>query len=350
MNLKNLLGFSEFFALDIGTTAVRVVQLRGGGTAKSLARYGSLPVDAKTAESDSTADQKRLAEIVGQVIKQTGITLKDVVVGVPSNKMFATVVDFPKLAEHELAKTIQYQLETHIPMSINESKVDWAVLGESPLNKDNVEVLIAAVSNSFAEARLDMLEGMGLNVVAIEPDGLALCRSLLPNASSGAYMIIDIGDKATDLVISYGGNPRLVRSIPTGGSTFVKTAQQNLNVDEKQAAQFVFKFGLNQDKLEGQVYRALQGMVDGLVAEIQKSIKYFATRYSGVKLEKIVVSGGASTLPGFPLYLANQLGIQIEIGNSWLNVSYPQAKHNDLIALSNHFSVAVGLAERGSQS
>ena len=308
MNLKNLLGFSEFFALDIGTTAVRVVQLRGGGTTKSLVRYGSVPIDAKTAESDSAADQKRLAEVVAQAVKQTGINLKDVVVGVPSNKTFATVVDFPKLPEGELNKTIQYQLETHIPMSINESKVDWAVLGDSPANKDSVEVLIAAVSNSYAEARLDMLEGMGFNVVAIEPDGLALCRSLLPTGSAGAYMILDIGDKDTDLVITLGGNPRLLRSIPTGGSTFVKTAQQNLNVDEKQATQFVYKFGLNQDKLEGQVFRALQGMVDGLVGEIQKSVKYFTTRYSGVKLEKVVVSGVASTLPGFPLYLANQLG------------------------------------------
>jgi type IV pilus assembly protein PilM len=262
--------------------------------------------------------------------------------------MFATVVDFPKLAENELSKTIEYQLETHIPMSVNESKVDWAVLGESPVSTDSVEVLIAAVSNKYAESRLDMLEGLGLNVIALEPDGLALCRSLLPQGSTGAYMILDIGDKATDLVISYGGSPRLVRSIPTGGSTFVKTAMQNLNVDEKQAAQFVYKFGLNQDKLEGQVFRALQGMVDGLVSEIQKSVKYFSTRYSGANLEKIVVSGGASVLPGFPLYLANQLGIQIEIGNSWLNVSYPQSKHNDLIALSNHFGVAVGLAERGA--
>ncbi|HEX9679127.1 MAG TPA: type IV pilus assembly protein PilM [Candidatus Saccharimonadales bacterium] len=348
MNLKSLLGFSEFFALDIGTTAVRIVQLRGGGGTKSLVRYGSVPIDAKTAESDSASDQKRLADVIAQAVKQTGVGVKEVVVGIPSNKMFATVVDFPKLAQHELEKTIQYQLETHIPMSISESKVDWAVLGDSPTGQDKVEVLISAVSNSFAEGRLDLLEGIGLNVVALEPDGLALCRSLLPLGSTGAGLIVDIGDRATDLVINYGGNPRLVRSIPTGGSTFVKAAQQNLNVDEKQATQFVYKFGLNQDKLEGQIYRALEGTIDSVVSEVQKSIKYFDARYGGVKLDKIIVSGGAATLPGFPLHLANKVGLQVEIGNAWLNVSYPQSKHNDLIALSNHFSVAVGLAERAS--
>ena len=337
MNFKGLLGASDFFAIDIGTTAVRAVQLRGGSV-KSLVRYGSVPVDVKTSQSDSAGDQKRLADAITTLVKQSGVTVRDVVVGIPSNKMFATVVDFPRLPAAELMKTVQYQLDTHIPMPLDESKVDWAVVGDSPKNKDNIEVLIAAVSNSYAETRLDMLESIGLNVVAIEPDALALIRALLPREAAGTYLVLDIGENATDLVIT--------RSIPTGGSTFVKSAKQNLNVDDKQAAQFVYKFGLNPDKLEGQVYRAIEPTVDGLISEVAKSIKFFGTRYGDVAIEKIVVSGGASTLPGFPLYLANKLGIQVEIGNAWLNVSYPQEKHNDLIALSNHFSVAVGLAER----
>lgn len=346
MNLKNLLGISEFFGLDIGSSAVRVVQLRGAGATKSLTRYGSIDVDAKTAQSDSQADQQRLAAIVASTVKQSGITTKDVVVGLPSNKMFSTIVDFPKLPPAEMEQTIRYQVDSHIPINVSEAKVDWAVLGDSPTGEGQVEVMLSAVTNSYAEARLDMLESIGLNVVAIEPDALALARALLPTGTMDAAMVLDIGDSSTDLVLVYGGTPRLIRAIPTGGATFIKAAQQNLNVDDKQAMQFVYKFGLNEDKLEGQVYRALQTTIDGLVSEVSKSIKYFTNRYKGVNLTKIVVSGGASTLPGFPLYLANKLGVQIEIGNAWLNVSYPQSKHNDLIALSNNFAVAVGLAER----
>lgn len=346
MNLKGLLGFSEFFGLDVGSSAIRAVQLRGGGGTKSLVRYGSMQVDAKTAQSDAQADQKRLSEYIVSLVQQAGINVRDVVVGLPSNKMFATVVDFPKLPQTELEKTIRYQMDSHIPLNIAESKVDWTVLGDSPVNSDQVEVLLAAVGNGYAESRLDMLESIGLNVVAIEPDALALTRALVPKGTTEAVMILDLGDLSTDLVLLYGGTPRLIRAIPTGGSAFVKAAQQNLNIDDKQATQFVYKFGLNEDKLEGQVFRALSSSVDGLVAEVQKSAKYFATRYKNVPLSKLIVSGGAATIPGFPLYLANKLGIQVEIGNAWLNVSYPQSRHNDLIALSNLFAVAVGLAER----
>lgn len=345
MNLRNLLGASEFFGLDIGTTAIRAVQLRGGSN-KSLVRYGSIPVDTKISQSDSEQDRKALSDAVASLVKQSGLTVNNVVLGIPSNKMFATVVDFPKMSSSELSKTIGYQAEAHIPMSLDEVKLDWAVLGDSPIDPDKIEVLLASVPNTYAESRLDMLESIGLNVIALEPDALALSRSLLPRGTQGAHMVLDIGNAATDLVVTLNDAPRLIRSIPTGGSTFIKAAIQNLNVDEKQAEQFVYKFGLNQDKLEGQVYKALETTVDSLTSEIQKSVKFFTQRYKGVNFEKIIMSGGASTLPGFPLYVANKLSLPVEIGNAWMNVSYPKAKHNDLITLSNHFGVSVGLAER----
>jgi type IV pilus assembly protein PilM/plasmid segregation protein ParM len=126
----------------------------------------------------------------------------------------------------------------------------------------------------------------------------------------------------------------------------MRSAMQNLNVDEKQAEQFVLKFGLGKDKLEGQVYQAIIGTVEILVSEIDKSIKFFQARYPEVKMERIIVTGGASVLPEFPLYLANKFGLNVEIGNAWRNVAVSSDRQNELLAISNQFGVAVGLAER----
>ena len=51
-----------------------------------------------------------------------------------------------------------------------------------------------------------------------------------------------------------------------------------VTVDPAQAQQFVLKFGLSKDKLEGQVYNAIIGTVDNLMSEIEKSIKFFNGR------------------------------------------------------------------------
>ena len=341
-----LSGVGNFFGLDIGTTAIRLVELSGTGSARSLIKYAYAPLDAKISLSDSKADQQKLAQVVRDLLSQARVTTKNVAVGIPSNKVFTTVVDFERLSPGDLAKAIQLQADSFIPTPVAESKLDWALLGDSPADPTKVEILISSVPNNFVEQRLDMLESIGLNVIAFEPDNLALARAMLPIDASLPHMVIDIGNKSTDLVVTINGAPRLTRSIPTGSEAIIRSAMQNLSIDEKQAEQFVFKFGLSKEKLEGQIYHGIIGTVDILMAEIEKSIKFVATRYNDAKIDRIIVTGGASALPEFPLYVANKFGVNVEIGNAWRNISFPADRQNELLAVSNHFGVAAGLAER----
>jgi len=341
-----LSGVNDFFGLDIGTSAIRVVQLRGGPNPRALEKYAYLPIDDKLSMSDSKADQQKLIDEVKKLLTEARISSRNVAVGIPSQKVFTTVVDIDRLNDDELAKTIRYQADSLIPTPLAESKIDWVVIGDSPKDKTKVEVLLSSVTNVFTEARLDMLESIGLNVIAFEPDNLALARSIVPLDATQPQMVLDVGSKSTDLVICMNGAPRLTRSIPTGSEAIVKAAMQGLSVDQKQAEQFVFKFGLSKDKLEGQIHQAIIGTVDLLITEIDKSIKFFQARYVESKLDRIIVTGGASALPEFPLYVANKFSINVEIGNAWRNVSYPADRQNELMAVSNHFGVAAGLAER----
>lgn len=341
-----LSGVKDFFGLDIGTSAVRLVQLKDSGPQKSLVKYAMVPIEPRVVLSDAKADQQKVAAVVKELVGQANITTKNVVAGLPSQRVFTTVADIEKLDKTELDKTIHYQADTLIPTPLAESKIDWAYLGDSPKDANKVEVLLSSVPNTFIEQRLDVLEGIGLNVIAFEPDGLALARAIIPSQVVEPILIVDMGVNSTDLVISTKGGPRLMRSIPTGADAILRAAIQNLNIDVKQAEQFVYKFGLNKDKLEGQIYNAIITTIDVLVGEIEKSIKFYQTRYANAPLKKIIVTGGASVLPEFPLYLANKFTLEVEIGNAWSNVAYPQDRQNELSAVSNHFAVATGLAER----
>lgn len=339
-------GVSDFFGLDIGSTAVRLVQLRGGGLPKVLVKYAYVPLDNNIALSDSAADQQRLSQIIAQLVSQAKVTTRNVAVGIPSSRVFTTVADVDRLPGGEMAKAIQFQADSLIPTALAESKIDWAILGDSPQDKTKQEILLSSVPNAFIEARLDMLESIGLNVIAFEPDNLAMARSLITPDAAEAQLLLDVGRKSTDLVVTLNGVPHLTRSIPTGVEAVVRSAMQNLNIDEKQADQFVFKFGLSKDKLEGQVFQAISPTIELLTGEIDKSIKFFQTRYNNAKIERLIVTGGASVIPEFPLYLANKFGVNVEIGNAWRNVTFSRDRQNELLAISNQFGVAVGLAER----
>ncbi|MCL1876577.1 pilus assembly protein PilM [Candidatus Saccharibacteria bacterium] len=336
----------SFFALDIGTTAVRVVELAHSGHGWDLKRYGSQPIDTKTSESSSEQDKKVLGEAIISVMNQAGIKTKDVAIGIPSQRMFASVIEVPNVSKAELNATIKYQAENYVPMKIDEAKIDWAVIGTSPNDPQKAEVLIASVLNQFTESRMDLLEGIGLNIVAIEPDSLALTRALLPDGVQDGRLILDIGDNATDLVMTIGTAPRLVRSIPIGFSSLVRASKQNLNIDPQQAQQLILKFGVGQDKLEGQLFRAINATLEQLMAEIQKSLKFFATKYANVGVGAILASGYAAVIPDLLNMVSQRTGVTGQIATPWQHVNVPVTDQAQIAPISSQFAVVVGLAER----
>lgn len=340
-------GVGEFFALDIGTNAVRVVQLSPAGQGGwNLTHFGYAPLDEKTSSSSSPEALRRLGEVIITAIGQSGIKTKNVVIGMPSNKTFTTVIEVPLMPDNELRNTLKYQVDQYIPMAVNEAKVDWALLGTSLHDPKMQEVLIASTANSYAEERLEFVESLGLNVIAAEPDPLAMVRSLLPPGAPDARLIIDVGEQSTDLAITFGDSPRLVRTIPTGVRTLIKAAVQNLNVQEDQARQFILKFGLAPDRLEGQVYRAIEGTLENFSAELIKSIKFFQTRYPNTPVMSILLSGYGAVIPGFGEYLSAKTSIPSAVANPWQSVRVAQGDQQQLMSVAAEFAAVIGLAQR----
>jgi type IV pilus assembly protein PilM len=346
-----LRGGGDFFALDIGTNAVRVVQLSSTGPDSwNLQHFGYAPLDEKTANSSSPESLRRLGEVIMTAVGQSGIKSKNVVIGLPSAKTFTTVIEVPIMPEAELRNTIKYQVDQYIPMAVNEAKVDWALLGTSLHDPKMQEVLIASTSNIYAEERLEFIESLGLNVIASEPDPLAMVRSLLPPGIPDARLIIDVGEQSTDLAITFGDSPRLVRTIPTGVRTLIKAAVQNLNVQEDQARQFILKFGLAPDRLEGQVYRAIESTLDNFATELTKSIKFFQTRYPNTPVGGILLSGFSAIVPQFGDYVTAKTGIPSSLANPWQKVNVSQADQQQLATIASEFSTVIGLAQRRNES
>lgn len=344
--MKLVKGMGDFFALDIGTNAIRAVQFSGGKGKWSLAHYGYTPVDVRLTTSNAAESQRKLGETILTAIGQSGIKTKNVVIGLPSSKTFTTVIDVPKASEQELKAAMKYQVDKYIPMSVDEAKVDWAILGPSLKDQNEVEVLLTSVANAYTEERLEFVESLGFNVIAAEPEPLAMARSLTPVGNQASLLLLDMGETSTDIVIVYGDTPRLVRTIPTGLSTLVKAAAQNLNVQEDQARQFILKFGLAPDKLDGQVVRAVDTTLDNFVNEIAKSVKFFQTRYTSLQIEAVLLSGFAAIVPQLGSYVAQKTNMQVKLADPWQGVTMSQADTGKLSMIANEYATAIGLAKR----
>ena len=341
-------GVGDFFGLDIGTTAIRVVQLAPSGSGKwTLRHYGYAPIDVKTALSDSDESRQRLGEVIMTVVGQSGIKTKNVILGLSASKTFVTVVDMPNVSEAELKSTINYQIDQYIPMPLDTAKVDWVSLGQSLHDPTQQEVLLASTAISYSEERLELVEGLGFDVIVAEPESIAMIRSVATPGYPDAQVIVDIGEQSINVAIVCKDAPRLVRTIPNGLETLVRAAVQNLGIQEDQARQFILKFGLAPDKLEGKVVQAIENTLDGFVSELSKSIKFFQTRYPSIPVTSIVLAGYASKIPQLEQYIADKTSIKTTVADPWQSVEIPK-NDQTLANVSSEFTVAVGLARRKS--
>lgn len=344
MNFGKSVG--NFFALDIGTTAVRVVELAHSSSGWDLKHYGVKSIDSRLVESTAEYDKKYLGDAITGLVNQSGIKTKDIAIGVPTNKIFFTVVEVPNASKQEINSVIKYQMPTYVPLKLEEAKADWAILGQSPNDSSKTEVLIMAVKNDVTEALLSSVESLGFNVVAIEPDALAIVRSLLPDGISDGRLIIDMGEMATDIIATLGTAPRLVRSIPIGLNTLVRMAKRGLNIDEAQARQIILKFGVSGDNLEGQLARVLEPALHQFVLELSKSVNYFVGRYPNSSINGVLVSGYTSVLSGFPEFISQRIELQVQVATPWQHVNVPVSDQAKLAPISSQMAVTVGLAER----
>lgn len=333
---------SNYVGIDIGSSGVRLVQLKHGGGKPLLVTYGDSEVPQGLTQSDAALDRQKTAETIRTLAAEAKVSTKYAIAGIPSLKIYASVITVPRMSEVELAKGIRYQAEHYIPMALDQVKLDWSVI-ENPVPSKEMEVLLVATPNQTAEKYMEICQKAGFELLALEPNALAMSRALVPSGPI-AVIVLDMGGVATDLTILSNGVPMLIRSIQVGGVTFLKSVAQHLGVDEPQAEQFIRKFGLTKTKLEGQVYNGLKPALDTLLSEIDKSIKYFMSNHEGVKLERVVMTGGSSQVPELPAYLATATGLPVEIGNPWINVSYPASLQDKLVNLASSYAVAAGLA------
>ena len=348
--MKLAKGLGDFFGLDIGTNAVRVVQLSRSGENWNLTHYGYAPVDSKISASDSPEAKRRLGEVILTAVGQSGIKTPNVAIGLPSSKTFTTIIDVPKVSEQELRATMKYQVDQYIPMAIDEAKVDWALLGDSLRVQNQYEVLLTSTAKAYAEERLEFIEGLGFNVIAEEPDPIAMVRSLAPTGSQDARLVLDMGENSTDLAVVYGDTPRLVRAVPNGLNSLVRAAVQNLNVQDDQARQFILKFGLAPDRLDGQVLRAIDTVLDNFSSELVKSIKFFQTRYPNIQVSGILLSGFGAVIPQIDSYISSKVGVQAVTANPWQRVQVSQSDQQQLAPIAAEFATVVGLAQRRNVS
>ena len=89
-------------------------------------------------------------------------------------------------------------------------------------------------------------------------------------------------------------------------------------------------------------------MTDILVLEIQKTFDFFRATATGESIQKIVVAGGSSRVPGLMDVLREEFAVPVEEMYPFRKIVINPGRHNEdqIRELAPRLAIAVGLALR----
>lgn len=338
--------------LDIGFSSIKIVSLEKNGEQFKLISLGSIPSPQPGIVSDADTDLEVLASAIKKLMTAANIEQKEVNAALPESRVFTRVIDdFPYLSDNDLSSAIRYAVEEFIPIPLTEVNLNWQVLYRSNQDKKSKDaktvVLVIASPKNIVSKYVKVLSLADLRPKALETNTIAVTRSIVgANTFSPPTLIAQLSATSTDFVIVSKGLIWLTRSISTGGMALTRSIAQHFNFEINQAEEYKKVYGLSQDQLEGKVFESLKPTVDILVGEFKRVIQAFEIKYPQNPIKRIVLSGGGARMPGFVVYLANNMGLEVQEADPWYSIVKDKSLVSKLAQDATSYSVAVGLALR----
>lgn len=336
--------------LDIGTTSIKVAVLANKDTPPKLISLGRVASPQPGIISESDLDLEAVAQSIKNLFAETGINSKEVTIGLPESRIFTRVIyDLPYLSDSELSQAIKYAAEEFIPMPMQDVNLNYQILFRSEAKgpKSRTIVFVVAAPKILVDKYLKVLQMAELKVIAIETEMIAISRAVMGTmADSPTTLLIQMGASTTDFAIISDGLILLTRSISTGGIALTRTVAQAFNFELVQAEEYKKVYGLLEEQLEGKLFQALKPIMDVIVTEARRVIQSYETQNYQKPVKRLILTGGTSGLPGIVKYFTDNLGLEVQEADPWVNVATDPSIRTKLASEGSLYSAAVGLAMR----
>jgi type IV pilus assembly protein PilM len=313
----------RLIGLDIGTNAVRVVELEPGET-PVVTSFGQVALPPDAMREGEVVDRAAVTEAIQRLWKELSLRKGEVRVGVASPRVLVRTLDLPVMSEVDLAGALRFQAQELIPIPYEEAVLDFQVLEDLPVPEagpDGVprqqmqRILLAAAHRDMVANLVAAVQNAGLTVTAVDLVPLALIRAIgrrVSDNGSGAEAIVSIGGGVTVVVVHEAGLPRFVRVLGLAGRSVTDAIARDLAIPVDQAEALKRQTGQVPDDVAERARAAIARPVSDLVEQVRGSLDYYRGQPGSTRLLQVTLTGGGSLLPGIAPQLRDLVGLPVE--------------------------------------
>lgn len=326
------------FGLDIGHGSLKVMQVSENLTkqqgkptdqnAKSdhVARiigYGTANFDKAVMDDGVITEPEVVAKAALELFKHHligDITTRRVAMTIPSYRTYTRSISLPLLKNKELAEAVHAEAEQYIPVSLSDLYLDYSVIRH---DKDSMELFAVAVPNKIVDSYLELTEILGLETILIETTMSSAARLFAQDRQSDVpTVIIDFGSLSADISI-FKGTTLVTGTVQGGGEIFTDSIKDRLGVTAQEAHIIKTKYGLGLSKKQKEIIEALEPVLQPIVKEIRRMIRYYEERYGADQpISQVVTLGGGANMPGLAEYFTSALRIAVRRCEPWQYLSH----------------------------
>ena len=333
--------------LDIGSSAVKAVELRSSGKSFRVAAIATEPIPPESIVDGAIVDGGAVADAIRRLFMNPGFKTKDVAASLSGNAVIVKKISLPVMTPQELAESIAWEAEQYIPFDIQDVNIDYQVIDAGTNGRSNMDVLLVAAKKDKIADYTNVITEAGRQAVVIDVDAFALQNAYEANYGDGpdVVVLLNAGASATNVNIIASGQSLFTRDVSIGGNAYTEAVQRELGLTFDVAE--LAKKGVPADgHTFDDVKPVLHAVTDNLLLEIQKTFDFFKATAASDRIDRIVLSGGASVVDGFAQSIAERFNIPVEQFDPFREVAVDGVPAGDIAELAATAGVAVGLALR----
>ncbi len=311
------------FGFDIGYSSLKVMQTYRQNNKQFVSGYGVASFDPKAIKDGIIVDPEAIAKVALELFENNlvgDITTRRVAVAVPAARTFTRTVTLPFLDTKDLAEAIRLETEQYVPVPIEKLYVDHSIINKS---EKNLEILVVAVPKDIVDSYIDLTKLMGLEIVTIESTISSASRLFVQAEPSDVpSVLIDFGSLASDITI-YDKSLVVTGTVPGGGDSFTTAITAKLGITRAEAHIVKSKYGLGLSKRQKEITECLTPILDQMLKEIRRMIRYYEERSDTQrKIGQVVTMGGGANVPGLSEHMTNLLRLPVRMCDPWQHLNF----------------------------
>lgn len=346
--------------IDIGSSSIKVVQLKKKGDKAILETYGELSLGiyggVSIGQSTNLPTEKVIQAISDLLAeKEVAITTRTCGIAIPFKASLLSIIEMPKVGDKELAAMVPIEARKYIPVPISDVTLDWSVIPKSEVEDPadekedkkkikKLDILLVAIHNNMINQYKEVVDKTGLDAKFFEIEVFSSMRAVLEGVNA-PIMIFDMGASTTKLYIIERGLVQYSHTIIRGSQDITANISRVLNVSIEEAEVIKRSVGMGKTVDGVDLSETVTVIADHIFTEANRFLFEFQKKRNR-NIKSVYLIGGGSALRGFRDLAAQNFKVEVISGNPFEKVETPAFLEETLKITGPEFTVAVGCALR----